>query len=144
MELEVATKARMQDGVVFVIVAIGGIDGLHGKVKTQDEVVEIESKTKTIGHSKLLIEMIQPELTTGLIGIVAQGPDITGIDEGCSVELPEEESAVLHTQIELHVAGLIDEVDAAIRPPEASRAQSAYAPTTNRVGTTGKVALFKR
>ena len=71
MELEVAAEAGMQDGIMLVGVAVGGIDGLHTHVETQDEVVEVEAQAQTVGHGQLLVELVEAELSAGLFGIVA-------------------------------------------------------------------------
>ena len=71
MELEVAAEAGMQNGIMLVGVAVGGIDGLHAHIETQDEIVEVEAQAQTVGHGQLLVELVEAELSAGLFGIVA-------------------------------------------------------------------------
>ena len=128
---------------MLVGVAVGGVDGLHAHVETQDEVVEVEAQAQTVGHGQLLVELVEAELSAGLFGIVAQRPDVARIDEGSSIELPEEEGAIFEVEVELHIARLVDEVDAAVGTTERARSQSAHAPSAHRVGTAREVALLE-
>ena len=144
VEGKVAAKARMQNRIVLARSGMGWVHGLHAEVEAQDKVVEIQSETKSVGHSQFAEETMEAELPALLVGIIAQGPDVSGINEGCTVEFPEEERAVFEVQVDFHVARLVDEVDASAGAPEATRPQFAHAPATHRVGTTREIAFLER
>jgi hypothetical protein len=52
-------------------------------------------------------------LSTWLVGIVAQCPNITRIDKGSAFEFPKQLGAILYTCIELDITRLIQEVSIA-------------------------------
>ncbi len=110
VEGEITAEVWMNDGIAMLSTGIDGIDGLHTTIETEDEEVEVEADAKTIGEGNLLIELIKLKLTTRLAGIVANGPDIAGIHENGTLDLPEQLAAELHAGIELDIACLIEEV----------------------------------
>ena len=135
VERKVAAEVRVEDGVMLVIALIGRIDGLHSAIKTENEVIEVESQAKSIRISYLLVELIPLELSAWLVGIVAERPDVSGINERRAVELPKEMGTKLNVEVELHVARLIDEVNAPVGASELSRAELPHAPSSHRVGS---------
>ena len=60
----------------------------HGKRQT-------EYRANTVGNGYLLVELVESELSAGLFSIVTQRPDVTCIDECRTIELPEQERAIL-------------------------------------------------
>ena len=83
-------------------------------------------------------------MSTRLFCIRAQSPDVTSINEGCTIKLPEEISAIFGTKVKFHIARLIDEVDAAISTTKSSWSEFSHSPSSHRVGTTRKISLLKR
>ena len=79
----------MYNGKMFSIRLIRRIDGFHTAIQTQDKIIEIQTKAKAIRDSNLLIELIKLKLSSWLIGIVAQGPNISSIYESCAFEFPK-------------------------------------------------------
>ena len=144
MELEIATETRIDEGVVLVGVAIGGVDSLHTHVETQDEIVEVQAQTQSVGHGDLLVELVESELSTGLLSIVTQRPDVTCIDECSTIELPEQERTIFQVEVYLHVTRLIDEVNASVGASEATWSESAHTPSAHAVGTSREVAFLER
>ena len=143
MELEIATETRINEGIVLVGVAISGVDSLHTHVETQDEVVEVQTQTQSVGHGYLFVELVESELSTGLFCIVTQRPDVTRIDECRSIELPEQERTILQVEVYLHVTRLIDEVNASVGASEATGSESAHTPSAHAVGTAREVAFLE-
>ena len=135
MEGEVARELGINDGIMLFLVVIHGVDGLHTHVETNDEIVEVQSQSQTIAYSYLLPEVIEMELSLGLLLIVSDGPDVTGIQEQGAIELPEELGTVLHIQVELHITGLVDEVYASVTTDESTRTQRAHTPASHTIGT---------
>ena len=84
MKREIATKIRMEDGIMLITVVICRIDF---------------------------------ELSPRLVRIVAQGPDVSGIDKSSAIKLPKEEGTVFGIEVEFHVTGLVDEVNASVLTP---------------------------
>ena len=104
----------MNDCPVLLLVLIGGIDGFHTHIETQDEIVEVKTYSQAVSHSYLLVELIQLELSAWLFIVGTKGPDIAGIYEERTLELPEQRRAVLSIKVELQIARLVDEVDTAV------------------------------
>ena len=126
----------MQQRVVLIVVGlVGRVDGFHAQVEAQDEILEVEAHASPIAHRQLLEEMGDAELSSRLVGIVAQGPDVAGIDEQGPAELPEELCAVFGIQVNLHVARLVDEVDASVLLLVLAGSERAHAPSAHAVGS---------
>ena len=81
MESEVAFEVGIEQRIMLARCFVSRIYSLHAKVETQNEVVEVKSKTQSVGQSDLPIEAIEAELSAWLIGIIAQGPDVTCINK---------------------------------------------------------------
>ena len=99
-------------------ILVCGIYSLHAHIESQDKIVEIEPHAQTVCRSELVIEFSDIKLSSRLVRIFPQCPNIAAIDEHRTVELPKEVSAVLHVEVNLHVTRLIDEVDGTIVPLE--------------------------
>ena len=128
--------------MLFVIL-VSRIDSFHSHIEAQNEIIEVQPQSETVGQCYLLIEILKLKLTTGLISVSAQGPDVSRVDECSSVELPEQMRPHLSIEVEFHVTGLIYEVDASVVAPERSRPQLSYAPSPHRVSATGKVSFLE-
>lgn len=117
---------------------------LHAEVEAKEEVVEVHSDTKTIGSSKLLVELIKSKDSSLLEGIIAYGPDVAYIDEGPKFEHPEEFCSILGTCYQSDIATLVDEVTHGVAPGVGSRTKSTHRPSTHSVGTSAIKTLLKR
>ena len=135
MEGEIATENGIKQGPMLTLVGVSGIDGLHTHVEAKDEIVEIEAQAQTVGHRNLLIKFIKLKLSTRLFLVVTQGPDISSVDKHGTIKLPEQEGAILHVQVKLNIARLVDEVDAAVGTTELTRTKLAHPPSANGVGS---------
>ena len=144
MEGEVALELGMDYGEMSVVVGIGWMYGFHAAIESKDEVVEVKAQSKTIGDGYLLPKFFEAELTSRLLFIVANCPNITRIDKGCTVNLPKEMCSVLCIQVKLDVTCLIDEVDTSVIPLECARPKFSNTPTTDTVGTAAEISLFVR
>ena len=143
MEGEVAAEDRMDDGVAVASV-IGWMDGFHAGIEAKDEEVEVHTETESVGYGYLAIEVVETEGASRLVGIVANGPDVAGIDEEGTVELPEEEGSVFDAEVELQVTRLVDEVDTAIGSVVGTWSQRAYRPSSYAVGSSCEIAFLER
>lgn len=141
VDREVALEVGVDDGIMLGT-RVGRVDGLHTTIEAEDEVVEIEAKTKAIGNGDLTPEGVEAELTARLILVITHRPDVTGIDKQGTVYLPEHMAAVLGIHVELDVTRLIDEVDATVGTHVGTRAKTTDAPSTHTVGTATEVALL--
>ena len=56
-------------------------NSLHGKVKSQDEIIEIEAEAQTVARSQLLVEGVKMKLSAWLRGVVASIPNVARINE---------------------------------------------------------------
>lgn len=110
MQCKVTSEIGMDEREAFAARVDGGIDGLHAAVEAQHEVTQVQSQTQSVGYGNLLVELIKLKDTSGLVGIVANGPDITGIYKDCSLKLPEQFTPVFNTGIQLDISRLIQEV----------------------------------
>ena len=127
-------------GALFLV---GWVDGLHTEVEAQDEEIEIETKSQSIRHGNLLEESVEPKLSAGLVGIVAQCPDVSRIDKQCAGEFPKQSGPVLHVQVELHVASLVDEVDLTVLTGKAARTEPSDRPTSHTICSAREIALLE-
>ena len=115
VEGEVAVKIVVEDGVM-IATCIGGIDGFHTSIESNDEEVRIHTETYTVADSNLFGKCIQMECTLRLVFVFADGPDITSIHKGGSTEFPKELGTIFKAEVELEVARLVEEVDAPVFP----------------------------
>ena len=100
----------MQYRIVFPAVVVCGRDGFHPGVESEYEVSEVQSQTDAVSYGDLFVEAVEAELSSRLALVVAHGPDVSGIDEGCAVEFTEEWGAVFDVKVELYVACMFFEV----------------------------------
>ena len=135
VEREVAAEVRMNDGIMLFVILVSRVDGFHSHIEAQDEIIEVQPQTETIGQCYLLIEILKLKLATGLISVSAQGPDVSRVDECSAVELPKQMRPHLSIEIEFHVTGLVYEVDASVVAPERSRPQLSYVFRANSLKT---------
>ena len=130
--------------MILLLSLIRWIHRLHTEVETQDEIVEIQTDTQTIADGQIPQEAAYLELSTRLILIVAQRPDISCVDEQGTAELPEQVCAILQVQVELQVTRLCDEVDLPVLILVTARAQTSHTPASHAVGTTREITLLER
>ena len=90
MKSEVASPFRMEDSPVLITCVINRVDSFHTAIHTKNEIVEVQSQADSVGYSDLLVEVLELKLTSRLVGIVAQRPDITCIYEECALEFPKQ------------------------------------------------------
>ena len=95
-------------------ILVCGIYSLHAHIESQDKIVEIEPHAQTVCRSELVIEFSDIKLSSRLVRIFPQRPNIAAIDEQGTVELPKEVGTILDAEVEFEVTRLIDEVDAAV------------------------------
>ena len=81
VEREVAPEVGVDEGIVFLAVPVGRIDGFHAGIEAQDEVVEVETQAQSVGDGNLLVEAVETEGSSRLLFVVADGPDVAGVDE---------------------------------------------------------------
>ena len=134
----------MDKGEVFLVGLIARIDSLHAKVETQDKIAEIHPQAYAIGYCHLLPQAGDFELTARLVSIVTKSPYITGINEEGTLELPKQIATQLGIEVYLHVARLIDEVNATVFAGIAARTERAHTPSANAVGTAREITLLER
>ena len=99
--MEVALEFGMDDGIVVAAVLMGRVDGFHGTIEAKDEIAEIQAHAQSVGHGYLAPKGVEAELSARLFLVVAQRPDITGIDESGAIEFPEQMCAPLGAEVEL-------------------------------------------
>ena len=75
----VASPVGMNDRPGFF--TEGRVMGFHAEVEPEQEIIEIKTNAGTISGGYLFIKRIKLENSSGLAGIIADCPDIPGIDE---------------------------------------------------------------
>ena len=135
MKAEVPVQIRMSDRKMLFAVFVNRVDRFHAHVESENKIIEIQSHPQSVGHCYLFVKLIKLELPSRLLSVVSQCPYIAGIDEEGTVELPEEYGSVFQVQVQLHVAGLIDEIDSTVVAFKFARSESSHAPSSYRVGT---------
>ena len=126
---------------ITVATRVLGIDSLPAPIQTNDEEVEVHAKTYTVGHGKLLVELIELKLAPGLLFVISEGPDVASVNKGCPTKLPEETRAILDIGIELDVARLIQEV--VVGTLKASWTKFTHRPSSHAVGATREVTFLE-
>ena len=114
VQTEITPEVGMDDREMTAAVGIGGIDGLHASVESENEVVEVETHAQTVGDGYLAPEGVELELSARLVAVVAQGPYIARVNKERAIELPEDVGTIFGIEVELDVARLVDEVDAPV------------------------------
>lgn len=92
MESGVAVPIEMGYGPLLLI--DGGVVRFETEVESQQEVCEVESNAKAVGCGNLFVELIEFEHAAGLVGIVVDCPDVSGIDKQGPFEHPEKFRAI--------------------------------------------------
>ena len=142
VEAEVTVEFGMDDGEMAFGILECWMYSFHTTIESEDEVVEIEAQTQSIGYCYLAPKTVNLELAAWLLGILAQSPDVTGINKCRSVDFPEQMGTVFGIEVEFEVTRLIDEIYSAIASIETSGTKSTHAPSTHTVGSTAKISLF--
>lgn len=98
--------------------SLGRIVGLHAQVEAEQEVGEVHAQTEAVAGRYLLVERIEVEHSSGLVLVVVDRPDVTGVYECSEFEHPEELGSVFHAGEHVDVTALVhevgDEVSAAV------------------------------
>ena len=87
MEREITAKVGMNER--DALLSLSRIECFHAAVEAKQEVVEIEPEPYAVGRSYLLIEFIEFKFAAGLVFVVADGPNVSGIDESGKFENPK-------------------------------------------------------
>ena len=132
----------MYDGIMALAVGIGWMNGFHATVEPYDEVVEVETKPHAVGNCYLPPELVEMELSSRLVWVVTNGPNVACIYESRSVQFPEEMRSILYVQVELDVASLVDKVNVSARATESARTKLADTPSADAVGTAAEIAFL--
>ena len=144
MERQVTAQAWIEDGIMRgVLLAVGRVHCLHSEVETQDEEVEVEPHAQSVSHGNILEKAAEAKLSSRLVVIVSQSPNVSGINEECARELPEEPCPVLHIQVELHVTRLIDKINSSVLAGKASRAEPPDRPSPDTVCPSREIPLLE-
>ena len=97
MEGEVAAEAWIYYWEMLASVSlVSRIDGFHAHIETQDEIVEIHTESQAIAYGYLFPELVDLELSSGLVLIVSQCPDVSRIDKQSPVHFPKEMCPILY------------------------------------------------
>ena len=99
MEGEIALEFGMDDGEMLALGCVGRIDGLHTAIETENEIIQVEANAKAIGNGYLAVEIVKAEDTIGLVGIVANVPNVARIHEDGTCKFPEEARAVFYAEV---------------------------------------------
>lgn len=94
MKRQIAAEVRMNNGIVLVIRFVSRVDGFHAGIEAKDEIAEVKPQPEAVGHGYLLKKRVKAELPAWLVAVTAQRPDVAGINEESSVQLPEEMRAI--------------------------------------------------
>ena len=70
MECKIAIEIGINQGIVESAILICRIYRLHACIKTQEEIIEVQPNTKSLGYRDLLAACIPPELTARLVLVV--------------------------------------------------------------------------
>ena len=72
MECQIPTEIRVNQRIMGLFFRlIGRIDGLHTEVEAQDEIVEVQTETKSITDGQVLDYILYLKLTFRLFGIIS-------------------------------------------------------------------------
>ena len=102
VEGKVAVEVVVKDGVV-VAACVGWVDGFHSGIEADDEEVGVHAETDAVTNCDFFPEGVEVELTSRLVFVFADSPDVARIDESGSAEFPEEFGSVFETEVELDV-----------------------------------------
>lgn len=142
VEGEVAREIGVENGAVQRTGRHCGVYGLHSAVKTHDEVVEIQAQAQSVGDGQFAQTGVEAKLSAVRSRFSAGGPHIAGVDEGRPFKFPEERTAIFHREVDLQIAGLVDEVDIPVLLRVASGAELSHVPPAHRIGASREVAFL--
>ena len=57
VECEITTEFGVSNRIMLPLRLVGGIDGFHTQIKTQDKIIKVKAEAKTIAYGKLLPEL---------------------------------------------------------------------------------------
>ena len=89
MKGEIALELGMDDRVMSAAALFTRIYGLHAAVETKNEEIKVEAQSQSVGNGYLPVETVKAELPSGLVGIVACVPNISGVNKGGGMEFPK-------------------------------------------------------
>ena len=142
MESKVALEVGMNKWKPFL--TLRRIVCLHTAVETDEEIVEVHAESKPIGCCYLFVEFVETEFSSRLVFVVADCPDVAGIDIGCQFEHPKQFCPVFQVHVQTNVTTLFHEGVHGVVAVETARTERADRPTAHAVGTSGIEPLFKR
>ena len=90
MKTEIPIKIRMDDGKMALRILKCGMNSLHTSIETKDKVIEIKTHPKSVSNGYLAPKAVYFELSSGLFGIFAQGPNVSCINKGGTMNLPKQ------------------------------------------------------
>ena len=114
VEGEVTIQIRMSDRVVLTSCFVGWVDGFHTSIEANDKEIEVQTQTDAVAEGDLLEELVETEFSFWLVLVLTDSPDVSSVNEKCSIEFPKEEGSILYTEIELDVSTLVQEVDLSV------------------------------
>ena len=117
---------------------------LYAKVETQQKVREVHAESHAVCHGYLFPEGVEPEHAAGLVLIVVDGPDVSGVYKHGSFKYPEQFGAVFCGKIQAYVAALVYKVGYGVLGVERAGSECAHSPSSDAVGSAGVETLFER
>ncbi len=91
----------------FRIIGQLGVTHFHAKVSPQYYKVKVKPETETCSDSNIFIKLIQLKLCPWPVFIFIKSPDITGIEEHCTLENPEQLKPVLSIEFKFNIGRYI-------------------------------------
>ena len=80
----------------------------YAEVEADDEEVQVVADAYACTECYLLSEVLEAELTAGLVVATAQQPHIACVYEGCSLQFPDDGEAILQVYLKFEIAHLVD------------------------------------
>ena len=80
MEGKITAKFWTEERIL-VLAGSHRIDGFHTSIKSDDEVVQVETESQSVCYRQLLVEAVETEGPLLLSFVLADVPDVAGIDE---------------------------------------------------------------
>lgn len=94
----VAVPGGVDQGPWFLIA--GRVVGLHAEVEPEEEIGEVEPQSGAVGEGELLVEFVEAEQSPRLCFIVADCPDVAGVDEQRPFEHPKKFRPVFNAEFQ--------------------------------------------
>ena len=129
MEAQAVLEAGDVVITLFVRIRIGRVQA-DAEVGADDQNADVITQSEARAQGDLVQEALPFQLRAGAFGVVLQQPDVAGVEEYGSAELPEEPEAVFDVGLQFEIARLV-EVSVAV---VAGRAVAAGAQRTHREG----------